>query len=874
MPTQYGRLLKNPPQVRDPVLLAGLKDRAPDAEAAFLRLCNDSRPLEEQIPSPPAGTSYQDCDPRLLAQLWVRANLDNALQALAHGAGFPGPSSPSYPDLDGSLLWLLWNLAHDGDALRQLLQHRDRRAEIELLRLYNQNRGQASSRVAEPARGASYRRYPRVLLALLWPLAGNLEALHALADQLHLIVPDPPSYDQMGDDLLGQLWKLGRDGAALEALWQRQSLLPIAEVGADTPERVLGYLCWSEQRADARSELLRRYKLLDAGTEEFLRRFKRRRVPWPYESADDLAQDVAVKLLQQVETWDYATYPTLENRLFRSVRNLIIDRIRQRARRPLVGRLEEIEAVPDGREPAPAAAVVLDVLPAVGQRVILKAKFGIELTADEIHWSAARNLETRGETALDQERIDEERERIGDWLLAHPSPAGQHLAECFVWHNPCKFDRVLRDWRLRRGADETRRLLAQLLPREPEPDRLAVQVEEAMAALVTRATGGRRRARSGPGNVALFGGMQEMAGRLWHRLGRFPLDHRQAEAFGAARQEFGWFCEHFPILLKLAGCWRLMRRLIDRAPPAAVRLLGKLAGWLEAGTWLATFPERDRRRGLALAEELTAQRNLCPDRLHGDLDLLLLWLRSTQRPGPPEQRLADLDRAWWLAADSPLAGDLVGAAAREDWPGVGQAAGEILQTSPAPGRVIWSARHERDDCLRRLHSGQTAALVKLAACRRLLGCLREQAPPEAVAWLDQLASFLKEGRGAPALEHLSRLLQSNGPLQGSALAALQLLGLWLRTLPEADVPGQAVQDVDRVWSLSHEPDYGGPAELPGRADALVAAAWQGKWFDVARAARKLLSRCPDGPSGWPARHEFRTCLRRLADRRERRRSPL
>src|SRR5262245_28073054 len=99
MPTQYGRLLKTPRKLCDAGLLSGLRSRSPSAEAEFLRLCNESRSQDEQIPAFPVGASYLDHDHRLLALLWAHAGVFPAVQALAHKSQLEVPAIPFYPEL-------------------------------------------------------------------------------------------------------------------------------------------------------------------------------------------------------------------------------------------------------------------------------------------------------------------------------------------------------------------------------------------------------------------------------------------------------------------------------------------------------------------------------------------------------------------------------------------------------------------------------------------------------------------------------------------------------------------------------------------------------------------------------------------------------
>src|SRR5262249_52913728 len=153
------------------------------------------------------------------------------------------------------------------------------------------------------------------------------------------------------------------------------------------------------------------------------------RAPWPFDSVDEFFQDVFVKFLEQVETWDYLGYPALEHRLFRSVRNLIIDRIRREARQPPARDTTALEEMP-AEGVTYTAPVLAEEVPPLDYRVVLKAKFSVELTAEELDWSAEQNLEERGIAAPTADQHLRERQRIGTWLQQHPSPTGQQLAEC------------------------------------------------------------------------------------------------------------------------------------------------------------------------------------------------------------------------------------------------------------------------------------------------------------------------------------------------------------------------------------------------------------------------------------------------------------
>src|SRR5579885_3814140 len=110
------------------------------------------------------------------------------------------------------------------DPLADKLKRRDPEAEREIARRHNRQTADRSRCIPEPAQGGSYDTYDPRLLALLWSLADNADALRALSRRLGLPVPAPdPAV--LSDELLATLWDLGRDGTALEHLWRRQGLL-------------------------------------------------------------------------------------------------------------------------------------------------------------------------------------------------------------------------------------------------------------------------------------------------------------------------------------------------------------------------------------------------------------------------------------------------------------------------------------------------------------------------------------------------------------------------------------------------------------------------------------------------------------------------
>src|SRR5438105_237153 len=110
--------------------------------------------------------------------------------------------------------------AGQADPLADRLKRHDPEAEREIARRYNRKTADRSRSIPEPSPGGSYDTYDPRLLALLWTLADNADALHAFGRRLGLPVPTPPEPAALSDDLLARLWDLGRDGTALEHLWR------------------------------------------------------------------------------------------------------------------------------------------------------------------------------------------------------------------------------------------------------------------------------------------------------------------------------------------------------------------------------------------------------------------------------------------------------------------------------------------------------------------------------------------------------------------------------------------------------------------------------------------------------------------------------
>jgi hypothetical protein len=760
------------------------------------------------------------------------------------------------------------------DPLADKLKQRDPDAERELARRYNRKITDRSRSIPQPPDGGSYDTYAPRLLALLWTLADNADALRALGRRLHIPVPTPPHHAALSDVLLTHLWDLGRDGAALEQLWQRQGLLPVAIVGPDTPENVLGFLCW-RQHPGAGDELLRRYALYDIqlcadddkeyprAEAQLLERFRLKSVPRPCQSLREFAALASAKLLHLVAVWDYLAFPTVEHMLVKATHNELRD-LRRAARRRLSVSVDEVPEAADLVRIVPSGDLQ-DVLAGLSheERVIRKAQNGFDLTAEELDWAARRNLTVDDAEPSDAE-VAAEGERIAGWLAENRSPTGDHLSKIFPWYKPTQFGKTARLERLRLLIDETDRYLDPLSDDAPAEARVLRQVvRQGMDELLRRTLSGNRpqqKRRPRPGPVACFEEWDAASRRLLHLLGDRPLDRRRADLFARLRDTFSLFAELFPVLVKLAACRRLARVL-----PAAAGL----AEWLEAGQqWLSSLHEKDRQRCQSFADALAALNT------GGTGQLLLAWLRSTQQPGPVEARLLVADRAWWLSQGreelAEPAETLAEFARAGKWPAVAEtAAAMLLRLGDAP-RVCWSAGSELRACLERLRARRRTLPARLDACRRLLTHLRETGPAAPAQRLADWSSRVEGLEGDAEDDALFAEVEARAAAPAAA-PALGLLALWLQPAAESTFSERALKDLTLLWSLTHDPWYTWPADVPAQVAGLIAAARAGDWPRLSDAATRLLRHGPDlsGVSR-SAGEEFRAALQRLAHRRGRR----
>jgi hypothetical protein len=756
------------------------------------------------------------------------------------------------------------------DPLLDQLKRREPDAEREIARRYNRKITDRSRTIPIPAKGAAYPAYDPRLLALLWTLADNADALAALGRQLRLDVPDPPEVAALGDELLARLWELGRDGAALEELWRRRGLLPVAAPGPDTPENVLGYLCWRQQPG-AWDELLRRYALLDIqlcadddadyprAEAQLLERFRLGRVPRACQSAREFAAVAAAKLLYLVPLWDYVGYPSIEHMLVKATHNELRDLARAGRRRPAVS-ADDVPEPADQRRILPGPTELAEALAhlPMEERVVRKAQNGLDLAADELDWAASRNLAARAVAEPSPEQVAAERAVIADWLADNRSPTGDLLNKAFPWYKPTQFGKASRVARLRLLIDEAERYLAPLLPDAPdEAQTLRGQVRLAMDDLLQRTASGNRPARKGQartGPVACFEGLDEASRRLLHLLGDRPLDRRRADTLARLIDAVALYGEQFPVLVKLAACRRLTR---------VVPGTGDVAAWLDAGQqWLSSLHEEDRERCRAFAEVLSVRSASEGGAGH----LLLAWLQSTQQPGPPEARLGHADRAWWLSRGrdelAEPAEALAEFARAGKWPAAAEAAARMLrQLGPVP-EVCWSAECELRACLSQLRARRRDLTARLENGRRLLAHLGDggQAVADWPARLEGLDAGTDD-------EALSREVSAAAAEPG-APPALTLLALWLQPAGESRFSERALKDLTLLWSLTHDPWYTWPAGVPAAVAGLVAAAREGDRPRLADAAARVLRQSPDlSGVGRAAAEDFRAALQRLARRR-------
>jgi hypothetical protein len=758
------------------------------------------------------------------------------------------------------------------DPLAEKLKHRDPDAEREIARRYNRMVAKPGQTIPEPPRRGAYDTYDPRLLALLWALADNFDALTALARRLGLPEPAAADYAVMGNELLAQLWELARDGTALERLWQRQGLLH-ADITADTPENVLGLLAWLDH-ADAWDELLRRYALFDIqlcadddkeyprAEAQLLERFRLRRLPRGCQSAREFAAVAAAKLLHLVPRWDYVGYPSVEHLLVKASHNELRDGVRAGRRRPTLS-TDEVPEAADPSRAAPAGGPDVDDALArlpVEERVIRKAQHGLDLGDDEIDWAARRNLAAREVAEPSAELLAAERDAVARWLADNRSPTGDLLGKLFPWYKATQFGKASRLARLRLLLDESDRYLDELNGGAPaDATQLWRRVRRGMDELVRRTASGNRPSKKGrPGPVACFEEWDEAARLLLHRLGDRPLDRRRAEAFARLRDTFELFAELFPVLVKLSACRRLAR-----AVPAAAAL----AAWLDAGQqWLSSLHEEDREKCQAFAEALAAD-GVPAD---GALQLLLAWLQSTQQPGPAEVRLVCADRAWRLSQgrdDLAEPADALAEFARAGkWLAAGEAAAGMLRLLGRAPAVCWSAECELRSCLGQLRARRRDLPARLDACRRLLAHLRDNGPVPAArltAWSARLEAV--EGDSEDAGLHVELSARAAAP---GAPPSLGLLALWLRPAAESRFSERALKDLTLLWTLTHDPWYAWPSGVPPEVDELIAAAREEDWPRLADGAGRLLRGGADlSGLSRSAGEEFRAALQRLAHRR-------
>lgn len=587
------------------------------------------------------------------------------------------------------------------DKQRERLRRRESPAEIWLAERYNRNR-RPERQIDVPASGGRYKRYDGRLLALLWALADNAEGLHVLSRQHGWTGPDPPGYDDMKEPLLRYLWEWGRDGQALEALWTRRGWLPADAIDAETPDAVLGFLWWCYRRPDARDELFRRYHL---------------------GGATDAAQDRALTLLLVIDRWDYERYATLDSLLSVSSTRRRIDRIRHHDRAPRIDQDEAENAAGGARPDAPVVDrdyvetnVPLEVR-CLHKIRVNSEEWPLDLTAEELDYLARRNRQADGDSNPSGPSLARERTRIVEWMARHPEPTEEQIQECFSWFRQSGLARQTRQWRLHWMADENDRLLSPLLTGGGETiSHLACVVQDSMDELARRTQAAGRGAQDHEhGPVLLFAGLVDAAQHLRRLLDGRRLNNGRLANLGAWQTNLRDFLAAFPILVKLAACWRLVYWLLHGGFPAhEVPMLQRLSDWLDGGQWLSTFPLKDAAESVRFCRRLARRRDRFADDQRAALDLLILWLDAAQQPGDVERWLLDADRTWWLCHDPPqgwprelphLANELASAAVNGDWGQAAASAGAMFRRlCTCPGVNGWPTQ-ELQDCLQRLCKG-------------------------------------------------------------------------------------------------------------------------------------------------------------------------
>lgn len=601
-----------------------------------------------------------------------------------------------------------------GEDLRPRLTRHDQAAEIELVRRYNRGRPKAKQ-IEVPVPGTTICKYDHQLLALLWSLAGNQEALILLAKRakktpLHCLPgTDPPDFSLMCPELLRAIWTLGRHDQALDELWRREGLLPVEVITETTPTNVIGFLWWRHRRLDARDELFRRChnKLVT-----------------------DWAQTRAVKLLIGVDRWDYLNHPHINGFLYRCMKHDSIDSNRSGEALP-ASDLEEVANPLDplGREPDAgpvaedelAASVPIEIL------IIYKVKLNSEdspfdLTAEELEYAARKNLRHAGVKDPTTEVLAVEKARIVKWMINHPEPAGTGIPACLMWYDASKLATEERIWRIQWFADQNNHLLPCLLKGSSDlSEELAGQVQTTMDELALRVAKSNQLGKDLPahGPVATFAHFEEASQCLWGVLAARNLDDAQTEALGEWRSLLRRFADEFPILSKLAPCYRLAARLLLAGIPALmVPRLFDLFKWLEQGQWLAQFRVNRREKPPAKVQCQIFQEDMknMLAQVTGDqraaLELIVLWLRAAPQPGLAAPHWHDLNRIWWLSHDlgpslpagmAKLSNELIAAAYLENWSEVAEKTNAMLPLlATVPNHRLGPIGRELQDCLRRL----------------------------------------------------------------------------------------------------------------------------------------------------------------------------
>jgi hypothetical protein len=440
----------------------------------------------------------------------------------------------------------------------------------------------------------------------------------------------------MSDELAAFLWLWGRDAQALETLWTRRGWLPAGEVDGNTRDAVLGFLWWRYRRPEARDELFRRYHC---------------------GGVNDAAQDRALTLLIVVDRWDYERYPTLDSLMNISAARRQIDASRHEGRAPRVD-AGEVERAP-AAWPRPETVVVerdfLETNVPLELRCLHKIKENseeqpLDLTAEELDYLARKNLAYAGSEETSGPALARERKRIVEWMARHGEPSEEQIRAGFPWFRQSGLARQTRQWRLQWWADQNDRLLTPLLTGgNAVLIDLACIVQENMDELTRRvAIAGRGETSAERGPVLLFAELVDAAQRLQSMLEERRLHNGRATNVGAWQMNLQAFLDAFPILRKLAACRRLAYWLLHAGfPPHDVPALARLSDWLDGGQWLATFGREDRERSYFFRRRLAALRDGFRDDRRAAVDLLILWLESTQETGEPARALLDADRAWW-----------------------------------------------------------------------------------------------------------------------------------------------------------------------------------------------------------------------------------